>query len=207
MSAETIGRIFDPFFTTKGQSGGTGLGLSVVQGIVETHGGFCRVRSEPGRGTTMEVHLPLHAVPVAEEAAGAEPARSAKAAAIGRGRGVLVVDDDETVRMIATGSLERMGFSVRSFADGHDAEAALIGNPGGFAIALIDLSMPGMTGNVLAERLHLARPDLPVLIMSGDHGQFPDIRTASPHLVHRLAKPFSFRELSASVVTILGPAV
>ncbi|MFM1746495.1 MAG: hypothetical protein RLZZ188_161 [Verrucomicrobiota bacterium] len=204
MSAETVARIFDPFFTTKGQTGGTGLGLSVVQGIVETHGGFCRVRSEPGRGTTMEVHLPLLNAPAEVQATQSEIARAAPAA-IGGGRGVLVVDDDETVRMIATGSLQRMGFAVQAFADGHEAEAALAARPTGFTLALIDLSMPGMTGNVLAERLHGARPDLPIVIMSGDHGQFPDIRTASPHLLHRLAKPFSFRELSATVSTVLGP--
>ena len=204
MSAETAARIFDPFFTTKGQSGGTGLGLSVVQGIVETHGGFCRVRSELGRGTTMEVHLPLHSVPAAGPAPGSEASRAADVAVIGNGRSVLVVDDDETVRMIAAGSLGRMGFKVRAFADGSEAEAALAADPGGASLALIDLSMPGMTGNVLAERLHAARPDLPIVIMSGDHGQFPDIRTASPQLVHRLSKPFSFRELSTTVLTVLG---
>ena len=64
--------------------------------------------------------------------------------------------------------------------------------------------MPGMTGNVLAERLHASRPDLPIVVMSGDHGQFPEIRTASPQLVHRLSKPFSFRELSTTVLTVLG---
>lgn len=205
MSEETAGRIFDPFFTTKGQSGGTGLGLSVVQGIVESHGGICRVRSSLGRGTTMEILLPLHAAPVAVPSSDAGPARAAPSAAFGRGRSVMVVDDDETVRLIATGSLQRLGFTVQSYADGQEAHGALTGNPSDSVLALIDLSMAGMTGNVLVEKLHAIRPDLPVVIMSGDHGQFPEIRTASPHLVRRLAKPFSFRELSATVSTVLGP--
>lgn len=205
MTPETAARIFDPFFTTKGQSGGTGLGLSVVQGIVETHGGSCRVRSQLGHGTTMEIHLPLEASPVAASAEATDRGRAAEAAVVGNGRVVLVVDDDETVRMIATGSLRRLGFTVRAFADGHEAEAALMPAPGAVALALIDLSMPGMTGNVLAERLHAVRPDLPIIIMSGDHRQFPDIRTASPQLLHRLAKPFSFAELAATVAAVVGP--
>lgn len=205
MSAETMSRIFDPFFTTKGQSGGTGLGLSVVQGIVESHGGFCRVRSERGRGTTMEVHLPLRVATDAGLPADSRPAAPSQAACLGHGRCVLVVDDDETVRLIASGALQRLGFSVSAFAEGGAAYTALTQNPAGFSLALIDLSMPGMTGNVLAERLHAARPDLPVVIMSGDHGQFPDIRSASPHLLRRLSKPFSFRELSNTVSAVLSP--
>ena len=206
MPAETVARIFDPFFTTKSQSGGTGLGLSVVQGIVESHGGFCRVQSNPGRGTTMEIHLPLRGAPQVDPAGESEPEpmRPVQAAGIGRGRGVMIVDDDETVRMIAGGSLRRLGFAASAFAEGHEAAAALARDPAGTALALVDLSMPGMTGNVLAERLHAIRPDLPIIIMSGDHGQFPEIRTVSPQLLRRLSKPFSFLELSAAVSAALG---
>ncbi len=164
MDAAALARIFEPFYTTKPVDQGTGLGLSVVHGIVTAHGGAIEVESEPGRGSTFHLYFPL--VAAAEDGQPAEAGDSA-AAPLGQGEHVLYVDDDElmvlTVRML----LERGGWRVTTHGDGAAALAAVRATPRAFDLVVTDYNMPGCTGLELARDLLALRPDLPVVISSG----------------------------------------
>jgi PAS domain S-box-containing protein len=160
---ELIERVFEPFFTTKAHGEGTGLGLSVVHGIVRGHRGAILVRSEPGSGTAFDLYFP---------AAGAQPedsttASSSSAAPIGRGEHVLYVDDEEQLVFLVTRMMQRMGYNVTGMTRASEAIEAVQADPLRFDLVLSDLGMPGMSGMDLAAELLKIRPDLPIIITSG----------------------------------------
>ena len=163
MDSATLARLFEPFFTTKGVGQGTGLGLSVLDGIMEQNGGYVRVQSAPGKGATFALYFPLLTgadVP-GESAVPAPIARDAV-----RGGTILIVDDEPAVRQLTAEMLEARGFQVRMAADAATAlELVKRGQPPD--VVLTDLTLPGMDGAELARRLRAARPHLPVLLMSG----------------------------------------
>ena len=158
MDAATRERIFEPFFTTKAPGSGTGLGLSVVHGIVKAHGGAIAVDSTPGGGSTFHVYWPERApVPAAAPAAPAAPP--------GRGEQVLLVDDDEVLLLATAAHLERLGYRVQPCRDVGEALAALERAP--VALVVSDLHIGGDSGLDLARRLQAQRPELPLVLMSG----------------------------------------
>ena len=163
MDQATRERIFEPFFTTKGVGEGTGLGLSVVHGIVRAHHGSIRVESVPGVGTTFHLYFP------AVEAALAVPAFnwSAPAPLHGQGQHVLYVDDDEVMVLMVERLLERAGFHVTCCADAREAMACVLAAPKSIDVVVTDFNMPEFSGIDLAEALAKARPGLPVVISSG----------------------------------------
>ena len=194
MEEATRSRIFEPFFSTKAPGEGTGLGLSIVYGIVQEHGGRIQVTSTPGRGSTFEVFLPL--APAAQNV----PAAPASAlVTAGSGRRVLVADDERPVRMVAEVVLRRAGFTVEVCVDGTAASERFAADPSSFALALVDLAMPGRTGWELIADMRARRPDLPVILMSGDHSRFDPADKAPVANVLRLSKPFSIDELHAAL--------
>ena len=162
MDRETLGHVFEPFFTTKGVGHGTGLGLSTVYGIVKQSDGYVWAYSEPGRGSTFKVYLPVVepeervALPVR---VGSSPRRP--------GEWVLLVEDDESVREVARRALEGGGYRVLEAADGAEALARLSGTDGAIGLVLTDVVMPGMSGRELADRIAELRPGTPVLFTSG----------------------------------------
>jgi len=165
MDAATMGRIFEPFFTTKPVGQGTGLGLSVVHGIIKAHGASMTVASRPGHGTTFTLYFP-----VAEEAlqsSAASHAGPSPGAAAGGGRHVLYLDDEEALVMLVKRMLERLGYRVSGFTRGEDALAAVRADPGQFDLVVTDLNMPGISGLEVARELAQLRPDLPVVLASG----------------------------------------
>ena len=162
MTREVKERIFEPFFTTKPVGLGTGLGLSMVYGIVEQSGGHLWVDSQPGRGTTFTICLPR----VADTAATASPSRGADNQSVGA-ETVLVVEDETGVRRLARRILERSGYSVIEARDGRHALEFAAAHAGRIDLLLTDMVMPEMNGRVLAERLCAVRSDLRVLYMSG----------------------------------------
>ena len=178
--------IFDPFFTTKGPGKGTGLGLSVVQSIVDGHGGQIRVRSRPGAGSRFEVFLPLMADPVAPE----RDAGTDRQAFAGHGESIMVIDDDLSVATFAQVVLERAGYKPTVFTSGSLGLQDFIGDPARYRLLVVDLSMPEMSGLEVIREVRQRRPDLPVLLISGNHHEADLSGLAADALVHFLPKPF-----------------
>jgi PAS domain S-box-containing protein len=197
MDEATLDRAFEPFFTTKEQGKGTGLGLATVFGIVKQSGGHVTARSEPEEGTAVDVILPR------AEAAPVAPVRGRVEHEIQEpevdGATVLVVEDEAAVRKLAVRVLERAGYTVLSAENGRKALDVLDDHPG-LDLILSDLVMPDMGGRELARRLRTARPELPVLFMSGyDEDQIQDAEGAD-----FLAKPFTPAVLTGRVAAALA---
>ncbi len=152
IAPEHLQRVFDPFFTTKPPGQGTGLGLATAYGIVSQHGGALRVESEPGRGSTFLVHLPV-----------AGPMPSAAGAAAVQGRTVLLVDDDLEARRMIARELERFGLRVLAAADGDEALALATR---GADLLLCDVVIPGAGARRIAESVRAASPRAAVLFLS-----------------------------------------
>ncbi|MCM0080058.1 ATP-binding protein [Geomonas sp. Red32] len=162
MAPAVMERIFDPFFTTKGKTEGTGLGLSVVHGIVRNHGGAITVSSRPGEGSTFEVFLPRIGEPGV-----AEPAVKAPALALSGGERILFVDDEEEVAFSAKKMLERMGYRVTVGRDGLEGLKLFKARADEFDLVITDQTMPGMTGTELTREVISIRPDIPVILCTG----------------------------------------
>ncbi len=200
MSAETIRRIFDPFFTTKEAGEGTGLGLTISYGIIEDHGGRIWADSEPGRGTTFVIELPI--------VAGAAPVRrkpaEAVAAEVIERRRILVVDDEESIQQLLTGVLEMDGHDVQVANNGREALDRVRREP--FDLIITDIKMPVMGGPDLYKQLSdqanpLARR---VIFITGDTVA-PETRKFLQGVDNAvLAKPFRLRDVRESVRTALS---
>jgi len=161
MAPEVRERIFEPFYTTKEKGQGTGLGLSVVYGIVKQSGGSIWVYSEPDRGTTFKVYFPRVDEPV-------EQTRERPAGAIPRGsETLLIVEDDDSVRELAVEILEKQGYRVLHASNGKEALTLFEQNRKSIHLLVTDVVMPGMNGHELAGRLHSFDPEVKVLYMSG----------------------------------------
>jgi signal transduction histidine kinase len=188
MDATVSSRIFEPFFTTKEVGKGTGLGLATVYGIVKQSDGNIWVQSEPGRGTTFEVYLPMAEAGPEEE----EAAQLAAAPPLPRGtETILLVEDEEAVRDLALEVLRGQGYTVLSAR--HGAEAMLIceQHRGTIDLLLTDVVMPGMSGMDLAERLTATRPRMRILFTSGYAGDRLGQRRFTGDPAELLQKPFT----------------
>ena len=162
MDAATRARIFEPFFTTKPTGKGTGLGLSTVYGIVQQSGGYMSVDSEVGRGSSFTVYLPR--VDAAAEAFG----RAATATAVpGGSETILLVEDEELVRNLVAGSLERLGYTVLRAVDGPDALRVQGHHQRPIHLMITDVVMPQLSGPELARRIAPLAPEMAVLFVSG----------------------------------------
>ena len=201
-----MSRVFDPFFSTKGVGRGTGLGLSTAHAIVKAHCGFITFVSPPGKGTTFSLFLPA-AEDAESEHASQEPARP-DAGPLPRGHGeqVLVVDDEESVRHIMRNTLESFGYGVTTAADGGEAIAIVRNSPGSFAIAVIDIQMPGLDGIQTIVALRHIRPNLPIVGASGTTTSENRELMAANGVRHCLEKPFSVDTLIRSVQEAMARA-
>jgi two-component system cell cycle sensor histidine kinase/response regulator CckA len=165
MDREVQARIFEPFFTTKPVGQGTGLGLSTVYGIVKQSGGFIWVYSELGLGTTFKIYLPRVGAGIGAPTNGDRPS-----AAEGGLETILIVEDEEMVRGLASRSLRELGYTVLEARHGTDALRQLEIRPSGIDLVITDVVMPEMGGRELGRRLKSLRPSMPVLFMSGYTG-------------------------------------
>lgn len=163
MPQETLERIFEPFFTTREVGQGTGLGLSVVHGIMQTHQGAIDVHSAPGEGSVFTLYFP----PTCEQAATPVPEPQATETICGKGHHVMYVDDDQALVFLIARVLTRKGFTVTTFSDPLEAQAALLASPEAFDIVVTDYNMPGYSGMDLLRQVKKIRPDLPVALASG----------------------------------------
>jgi PAS domain S-box-containing protein len=199
MDQSLLERIFDPFFTTKAPGEGTGLGLSVVHGIVKDHGGAIRVDSALGRGARFDVLLP------AVEAAAEAPAAAAARTPAGRGQRLLYLDDEEPLVKMTERLLGRLGYRVKGFTRADEAVEALRRDPAGFDAVLTDYNMPGLTGLQVARLVASIRPDLPVILASGYVSDELRARAARAGVKHVVYKPNSVEEMCEAIDRIVGP--
>ena len=198
MTDEVKARIFEPFFTTK--FAGRGLGLAAVQGIVRAHHGAIKVHSQADTGTTFRVLFPALDERAEPGAAGAAlPARS------GRGRRVLVVDDEEDVREFVRKALEMAGFAVTLADDGQSGIEAFAAGPDGFALVLLDLTMPRLGGADAYRVMRGQRPDVRVLLTSGFTAKEATAGFGGEGPIGFLRKPFRADDLLAAVFGAVGP--
>jgi len=188
MSEETQQRVFEPFYTTK--FSGRGLGMSAVLGIISAHNGALQLTSKPGQGTTFKIYLPIH-----------DGERNSEAAfqhvdAAWRARGtILLVEDEEPVRMVAKTMLKSLGFTVYEASNGKEAIDLFQKYASHISIVVTDLGMPVMDGYTLIRELKSLKPNLPVVIATG----FGDIdvtsRIARTDIAGLVGKPFNFDQL------------
>jgi signal transduction histidine kinase/CheY-like chemotaxis protein len=194
MDAKTLARIFEPFYSTKFT--GRGLGLSAALGIMRSHGGFIKVRSAPGEGTTFLLLLPL-----AEAEAAVRPAAAAGAradASFGPAT-VLVVDDEELVRDVARSALEMEGYRVLQAKDGHEAVALFRENADGIEVVVLDLTMPRMDGAEALFAIRQIAREVPVVLSSGYSEEDTMARSAGLPGVSFIQKPYTPARLVARV--------
>lgn len=199
--AEHLDKIFEPFFTTKPAGTSAGLGLAMVYGIVKQNRGCVRVRSEPGKGTSVDLYFPRHAR--APEAPLTPPPRRAPG---GRGERILVVEDESAVLNLARRMLQKAGYEV--LTAGTPAEALRVVDQHGGAIDLLltDVVMPEMNGSELVERLHARYPALKCALMSGFSADVIGERGLMQKNVPFLRKPFSVEALTSTVRDVLDRA-
>ena len=186
MSDEVRAKIFEPFFTTKGEERGTGIGLATALRIVKAHEGFLRVESEPDQGTTFEVLLPC-----ARETALAVKAPVAASLPRGNGELILVVDDEQAIRELVKAELTAFGYRVLTAANGEDALQFFQKHAAEVRVLLTDSAMPVMDGPRTIRALRQQRPDLPVILASGEAD--PDETGTSGVVV--VNKPFALEEI------------
>ncbi len=198
MEPTVLEHIFEPFYTTKPSGEGTGLGLAVVHGIVQSHEGTISVESSPGKGTTFSLYFPA----VSAKECAPIPTRPAEKSA-GNGQAVLVVDDEPSVARTCAQLLERLNYRPTALTDPAQARELFERDPHAFAAVIVDFLMPRITGPDLARSFWSKRPDLPVILIAGFGTQMDSARARAEGFVDFLAKPFTAKALSSSLTNAL----
>ncbi|HEV8482834.1 MAG TPA: response regulator, partial [Blastocatellia bacterium] len=193
MDSYTQERIFEPFFTTKEPGQGTGLGLALVYGIVKDHDGAISVYSEPGNGTTFNIYFPVH------ETTARQPFISPIPIPNGHGQRVLFVDDEEPLALLGKERLERLGYNVTAHTSSIEALEAFQNCPDQFDLVVTDYTMPRLNGADLAKYMLKARPDLPVIIVTGYSSTINSEMATSIGIRELLMKPTTAQAIGDAV--------
>ena len=195
---EILPMIFDPFFTTKNPGEGTGMGLSVVHGIVEEHGGTIQVESRDGEGTTFRIYFPC--------LEGMEPPRhvvlpAGKSREEGR---ILFVDDEADLVKLGRLMLSKVGFDVVPSRSSLEALGLFQSQPGHFDVAVLDLTMPDKTGLDLALEMTKIRPGFPIILVTGNSDSIDAGKLKGFGIREVLMKPFTQEDLVGAVRKVKG---
>jgi PAS domain S-box-containing protein len=194
--AEMIDKIYNPYFTTKAKGQGTGLGLSVVHGIVRSYAGIIEVGSEPGRGTAFDIFLP--AIDLAAAGEELPPGRLT-----GGSEHILLVDDEPMLVEVLQGMLRFLGYRVTATTSSLNALRLLEGDPQAFDLVITDMTMPDMTGDRLTAEMRTIRPELPVIICTGFNRRLSDSKPEALAVQAILMKPVEQPDLARTVREVL----
>lgn len=196
ISPANLVRVFEPFFTTKEAGEGTGLGLSVVHGIITSHGGDIFVESQEDVGTTFTIYLPLtqeEALPIMKE----------EGAQGGRREHILFVDDEEMIVQMTTGMLERQGYVLTACTDPREAFQHFLKHPDKFDLLITDQTMPHLTGVDLATRVMAIKPDMPIILLTGFSESVNEENCEELGIREFLMKPMSTSEITRAIRKVL----
>ncbi len=197
MNRAVMEKIFDPYFTTKSKNEGTGLGLSVVQGIINSCGGHITVYSEPGRGATFRVYLPCSSENTSEKSPEIQTPMPTGT------EHIMVVDDEKTIVDLMIAMLKARGYTVTGCVGSLQALGVFQENPHRFDLVVTDMTMPHMTGAQLAKALRTIRPDIPLIVCTGFSDLINEKKAAAMGFQRYLMKPVILRDLCQSVRDVL----
>ena len=192
MNLDILNRVFDPYFTTKEQGKGSGLGLSIVHGIVKQHNGAIDIKSESGKGTHVSVYFPVCNNEESKNSA-AHPEKPA-----GTQR-ILVVDDEETIANLIQISLSEFGYQVQAYSDPVGALAHFRENPKNYDVVVTDLTMPKMTGIELAQSMHAVSSAVPVILCSGFNSDEQKQQANLAGISEFIEKPINMEQLGWAI--------
>ncbi len=196
MDKATLARIFDPFFTTKPVGKGTGMGLSMVHGIIKRHKGIITVESEPGKGTTVRVYLP--------QAQFKDSIAVKQTDTLPDGKGhILFVDDEKQLVQLGEEMLQRLGYTVTGLTSSKEALQLFRSHPDHYNVVITDQTMPELTGIELAHQIFNIHPDVPVILLSGYNESINDEIANGCAIRKFLMKPFKARELSKAISEVI----
>jgi len=197
MERATIDRIYEPFFTTKAPGEGTGLGLSVVHGIVQNHEGIITVYSQPGEGTIFRLYFPAHTTDATE------PGLQSGIIPHGRGQRILVLDDEPLLAQMTERILRRLGYEAEISTDPAAVLGELRTEPARYRLILTDLTMPSMTGLEFTVEALKVSPDLPIILMTGFFANLSPDQVRTIGIKEVLMKPITIRSLAETVDRVL----
>jgi len=195
---QVLDRMFDPFFTTKGVGEGTGLGLSLVHGIVADLGGAIDVRTSLGQGTAFTIWLPM-------SGEAAAPATEIATLPHGHGETVMIVDDEKSLVALSEEMLAELGYEPLGFNSSVAALEAFRESPQRFDIVITDETMPDLIGSALADKLREIRPDIPIVLMSGYAGTHVLERARAAGISEVLRKPLQGKDIAECLGRVLRP--
>lgn len=196
MDEETLAHAFEPFYTTKAHGEGTGMGLAVLFGIVQSHGGTVTVESRLNQGTTFRVYLPKCRGEYREEVQStAPPARGTER--------IMFVDDEKTMSDLAHEMLTDLGYAVTAFNDSTTALATFRRNPSAFDLLFTDQTMPGISGRELAAEIRRVRPELPIILCTGFSRQVDEKSALIEGIDGFIRKPFRKRDVADRIRSVL----
>ncbi len=191
MDTNTVSRIFEPYFTTKAKGKGTGLGLAIVHGIVKRHNGAVRVHSRPGEGTRFEIVLPQVATPAAAEKKTIHLPKGSER--------ILIVDDESMLVELIKDMLEQLGYQTQGYTNPFEALDVYKADQQKFDLVITDMTMPGLTGDVLARQLLDLRTDLPIILCTGFSEKISPEKAREMGIQGYLLKPLTLMDLAATV--------
>jgi PAS domain S-box-containing protein len=194
---DIVERIFDPYFTTKRMKSGTGLGLSVVHGIVKGHSGTIKVYSEPNQGTSFSIYLPLLVDSSTKTTIGIDDS------IVGGSESVLLIDDEIDLVEVTKMTLENLGYRVSGFTDSREALSAFKDRPDTYDLVISDMAMPYLNGLEMAKAILTVRPDIPIMICTGFSEIINRIKVSESGICKVVMKPILRNEIARAIREVL----